>query len=208
MPIEFLADEPDDQDEPAGPAGPPRPRHSALYRVAAGVLVLVAVVVWALTRPSGQPPIGVAQPAPKPPPTTATTTPPPPDTLMCEVGAPVTIAIATAMKRYLRALDLANLSVYRCTRGGAMDGRIVFEAISGHYHHLNIDVEAALRTDGPQASSPRLGADGGRFVLVARIEAIAAGLKVDVSAWGKPGARAPIDAMRNLADFVSLNVVL
>jgi hypothetical protein len=85
---------------------------------------------------------------------------------------------------------------------------VVFEAISGRYHRLTIDVEAALRTNGPPVVSPSLGSDGGRKVLVAQIEALAAGLKVDVNAWGKRGDRAPIDAMRNLADFVSLNVVL
>ena len=112
------------------------------------------------------------------------------------------------MKRNLHALNLATLKVERCSSGATMGGRTVFEAVSGRYHRLNIDVEAALPTDGPQAVSPRLGADHGRYALVARIQAIGAGVKVAVSAWGEPGARAPIDAMRHLADFVSLNVVL
>lgn len=210
MPIEFVAEEPDEPAEPdAGQSGRPRPRRAALYRVAAAALVAVAVIVWALTRPSGTPTNNAAQPTNSPSvltPTAARSSGP--ATLTCEVDAPVTISIAAAMKRYLPALDLANLNVYQCTSGGTMGARIVFEAISGRFHQLNIDVEAALRTDGTQAASPRLGSDGGRYVIVARIEALAAGMKVDVTAWGKRGARAPIDAMRNLADFVSLNVVL
>ena len=175
--------------------------------------MLLAVAVWALTRPSGQSgQTGNAAAGTSTPPPIVTVTPPATpaqaDTLTCEIGAPVTIAIAGAMKRYLPALQLGHLSVYRCVRGAAIDGRVVFEAVSGRYRGLNIDVETALSTDGAQAISPRLGAAGGRYVLVARIEAVAAGLKVAVSAWGRNGARAPVNAMRALADFVSLNVVL
>ena len=210
MPVEFIADEPDEPAEADDASTPPPPGRSTLYRFVAGALVLAAVIVWVLTRPSGQPTSSVAQSAPPSSlvPRTTTASSPGPNSLFCDTDAPAPIAIAGAMKRQLHSLDLATLKVERCTSGGTMDGRTVFEAVSGRYHRLNIDVEAALPTDGPQAVSPRLGADHGRYALVARIQAIGAGVKVAVSAWGEPGARAPIDAMRHLADFVSLNVVL
>ena len=203
MPVEFIDDAEDGDDEPSASL----PRRSVLYRVAAAAIVVVAVVVWALTRPDDN----TAPTATRPTSVQSTfvrRSPPPtlvPDTVSCETGAPVFIPIATAMKRYLPAIDLANLTVYRCVRGGAIDSRVVYEAISAHYHHLTIDVEAALRTDGPPVISP---GHSRNKVPVARIEALAAGLKVDVTAWGARDARAPIDAMRSLADFVSLNVVL
>jgi hypothetical protein len=210
MPIEFLAEEPDEPAEPdAGADDGPRSQRTVVYRVAAGALVLVGVIVWALTRPTDTTPTSAAPPSTVSSPSVAHT----PavveqGTLTCQTDAPVNIPIASAMKRYLPALDLSTLTAYRCVNGGAIDARTMYEAITGRYHHLNIDVEAALRSDGPQVNSLRLGAENGRYVLVARIEALAAGLKVDVSAWGTRGARPPIDAMRRLADFVSLNVVL
>jgi hypothetical protein len=207
MPIEFIDDAEDGEDADNEPSAPP-PRRSVLFRVAAAAIVVVAVVVWALTRPDDN----TAPTATKPTSVQSTfvrrSPTPVPDTRSCQLDAPVMIPIATAMKRFLPALDLADLAAFRCVRGAGIDGRVVFEAISGRYHRLNIDVEAALRTDGSPVMSPSLGSDGGRKVLVAQIEVLAAGLKVDVNAWGKRGDRAPIDAMRDLADFVSLNVVL
>ena len=185
-------------------------RRTVLYRFAAGALVLIGVIAWALTRPGNDTtPTGAAPPSTSPSSSVART----PavvgqGTLTCQTDGPVNIPIAAAMKRYLPALNLATLSAIRCVTSGAIDARTMYEAISGHYHHLTIDVEAAPRSNGPQAITPRPRPENGRYVLVARIEALAAGLKVAVSAWGRRGARAPIDAMRNLADFVSLNVVL
>jgi hypothetical protein len=45
-------------------------------------------------------------------------------------------------------------------------------------------------------------------MLLGRTEAVAAGLQVDVVAYGRRGAVAPLDAMRELGDFISLNVIL
>ncbi len=207
MPVEFI----DDAEGAAEELSAPPPRRPVLYRFAAAALVLVAVIAWALTRPADNMTTGASKPSTSPTdvPTTLVPTSTPAtvgtDILVCQTDAPVMIPIASAMKRYLPAIDLANLTAYRCTRGGGMGGQVVSEGISGRYHRLSIDVEATLRTEvgGAIATPP----DGNR-VLVARIEALAAGLKVNVSAWGRRGDRAPIDAMRSLADFVSLNVVL
>jgi hypothetical protein len=209
MPVEFI-DDAEDAEDGADELRAPQ-RRPALYRFAAAAAVLIAVIAWALTRPADNTTPSASKPSTSP--TTVPTTLVPSSTpstlgtdiLVCQTDAPVMIPIASAMKRYLPGLDLAGLTAYRCTRGGGMGGQVVSEGISGRYHRLRIDVEATLRTevDASIASPPE-----GSRVLVARIEALAAGLKVDVSAWGRRGGRAPIDAMRSLADFVSLNVVL
>ncbi len=210
MPIEFI-DDADDADDGTDERREPPPRRPVLYRLAAAAVVLLAVIAWALTRPADNTATGGSKPSTSPTyvPTTfaasSASATAGTDILVCQTDAPVMIPIASAMKRYLPALDLADLTAYRCTRGSGMGGQVVSEGISGRYHRLSISVEATLRTevDTPIATPP----DAGK-VLVARIEALAAGVKVDVSAWGRSGDRAPIDAMRNLADFVSLNVVL
>ena len=208
--VEFLHDEPD---EPAPPAGRPPRRHVPLHRIGAALVVLAALVVWGLTRPDD----GTGHPAARAPRSTPVPSSPAPSAtpsvqpriIACRLGAPVANEIVTAMQHYLPTIKIDNLRAYRCVRGSGETGRIVFEAISGRVGALNIDVEATLRTGDHAGSiaSPRLGA-GARKVLLGRAESYAAGLQVAVNAYGRAGERAPSYAMRGLADFVSLNVIL
>jgi hypothetical protein len=203
VPIEFL-----DEDAPELPE-PHQPARRGLLRVAAGVAVAAAALAWALTRPDG----GATTAAPRP---TPTPTAHPsraqlgPTTVRCGTGGPVTTELASAMQHFLPAVKIDNLRVYRCVRGSGPDGRIIFEAVSSRYRGMNIDVEAALRGAHPPEVPPQLGAEGGRFVVHARIDTIAAGLEVSVVDWARPGDHRPppAAALTRLADFVSLNVIL
>jgi hypothetical protein len=214
--VEFLSGDSDESDEPAQPPQPPERRYAPLYRIGAVAIALSALVVWGLTRPDGAHQ-SVARPLPTPypsplfpSPTLPPQKPPPPSVIACQLGAPVANEIVTAMQHYLPTVRIDNLRAYRCVRGSGATGRIVFEAISGHVGRFNIDVEATLRT-GDHAgvnASPRLGETAAHFVLLSRAEAVAAGLEVDVNAYGRAGEHPPVFAMRGLADFVSLNVIL
>jgi hypothetical protein len=207
MPVEFVRD----AGAPEPESDEPRPRRTLGLRVLGAVIVLVAALIWVLTRPDG----GGVSGAPRPTPSGQARTSPPPHRangeIRCRTGAPVTDELASAMRHFLPALKVANLSVYRCVRGGGPDGRVVFEAVSGAWHGQNIDVEVAVRGSGVPAESPRLGSHNGSYVTVARIETLAAGLHVAVVDWAPPNLlrpHVPGDAMGKLADFVSLNVVL
>ncbi len=122
----------------------------------------------------------------------------------------MTTELASAMQHFLPTLRVDNLRVYRCVRGRGPAGRIVFEAVSSSYRGQHIDVEASVRGVGDSVDSPHLGATGPRYVMVARIDALAAGTRVSVIDWAPRGshARVPGDEMSKLADFVSLNVIL
>jgi hypothetical protein len=207
MPVEFIQD--DGAPEPE-PSEPPLRRTLGL-RVLGAVIVLVAALIWGLTRPDGGGVSGAPRPTPSGP--AATRLPPQPANgeIRCRTRAPVTDELASAMRHFLPALKVANLSVYRCVRGGGPKGRVVFEAVSGAWHGQNIDVEVSVRGAGVPAESPRLGSHNGSYVTVARIETLAAGLHVAVVDWAPPNLlrpHVPGDAMGKLADFVSLNVVL
>jgi hypothetical protein len=208
--IEFVHDERPDSDGGARPPRRPTSRRAVAYRLAAVTAVLVALATWALTRPS-------ASPAPREQavasPSGARTPTPSPSTqrvnVVCRLGAPVANDIYDAMRHYLPSIVIRNLGAFRCVRGAGASGRILFEAISGRYRGLNIDVETTLRVRAGEGASatPGLGAEPG-YVLLGRTEAVAAGLQVDVVAYGRRGAIAPLDAMRELGDFISLNVIL
>jgi hypothetical protein len=206
MPVEFLSSEPDEPDP--GPRN--TSRHAALLRLAAAVAVLVALVVWAVTRPEG----GARRVSVADPPASApASTPQPPDTVVafhCEVGAPLDNGIESAMWHYFRGIAIRNLGVFRCERGSGPSGRVLFQAVSGRYHGVNIDLEARLRTaHGVDAGvSPHLGSVHGQLPLLAQIKAISVNLEVTVNAYGAPGAAVPGDRMQKLCDFVSLNLVL
>src|SRR6478752_5907609 len=105
MPVEFLSAEPD---EPA-PGPPQTSRHATLLRVAAAVVVLAALVVWALTRPDGTQHRASAA---HPPASAPTSTMPGPGTVVafhCKLGAPVDNAIESAMWHYFRGIAIRNL---------------------------------------------------------------------------------------------------
>lgn len=206
MPVEFIQD--DGAPEPESYEPPPR-RTLGLRVLGAGI-VLVAALIWGLTRPDG----GGGSAAPRPTPSGQSPSrpvAPASGEIRCRTGAPVTDELASAMRHFLPALKVANLSVYRCVRGGGPKGRVVFEAVSGAWHGQNIDVEVSVRGAGVPAESPRLGSHNGSYVTIARIETLAAGLHVAVVDWAPPNLlqpHVPGDAMGKLADFVSLNVVL
>lgn len=201
MPIEFL-----DAEQPA-PAGPEPPaRRSLLVRLLAGAAVVAAVLAWALTRPDG----GGTTAVPRATPTPTATGHLAPATVRCSTGGPVTTELASAMQHFLPTLRVDNLRVYRCVRGSGPAARIVFEAVSSVYRGQHIDVEASVRGVGDPAVSPHLGATDDSYVTVARIDTLAAGLRVSVVDWAPRGAHPKIPAgpMSKLADFVSLNVIL
>jgi hypothetical protein len=208
MPVEFIQDD-DDAPEPS-PYEPP-PRRTFALRVLGAVVVLVAALIWALTRPDGGGVSGAARPNPSPHPPSRSASPPAGQTFSCRMRAPVTDELASAMRHFLPALRVANLSVYRCVHGSGPKGRVVFEAVSGAWHGQNIDVEVSVRGIDSPAESPGLGSHNGSYVTVARIETVAAGLHVSVVDWAPPNLlrpHVPGGAMSRLADFVSLNVVL
>jgi hypothetical protein len=206
MPVEFLSHTPDEPDP-----GPPEPsRHVPLLRVGAALAVLAALVVWALTRPEGTDHrAAAAHPSTSAP---AVTTPGPVTVVAfhCTMGAPLDNEIESAMWHYFHGIAIRNLGVFRCIRGSGPSGRVLFQAVSGRYHGVNIDLEARLRTvHGVGADlSPHLGSAHSRYPLLARIKAISVNLDVTVNAYGRRGAAVPGDRMRKLCDFVSLNVVL
>ncbi|MGH8860645.1 MAG: hypothetical protein ACRDVG_05330, partial [Jatrophihabitantaceae bacterium] len=180
------------------------------YRIAAAALAVAALVVFALTRsdsPSRQPAATAPTPIVAPTPSARQS-----DTkvnVVCRLGAPVANDISAAIRHYFPHITIRNLGAYRCVRGSGASGRILFEAITGSYGGLNIDVETTLRGAGPGVNTgPQLGNDNRHNVLLARTEAIAVGLQVDVVAYGRAGRRPPVDAMRALGDFISLNVIL
>lgn len=192
--VEFLEPEPDEKlPEPA-----PVPRHRALLtRAATVVVVLAAVAVWALTRTDP-----VRRPAPASPrPTTAST--PAPEVIACHAGRP-SPDLTAPMARYLNGLAVTSLAGFRCVRAG----KTVFESISGHYHSVDIELQAVVRGIGAENLSLHAGNERSRMMVVARLEALTAGLHVIVLAYGRHGAVPPIPAMRRLVDYVSLNVVL
>lgn len=209
MPVEFLGD--DDDAPPTAPAASSG-RRSLVLRVLAVAVAAIAGLAWVLTRPdgggvSGAPRATVTvRPSPIPSPTYPTAL----QTISCRTGAPVTTDVASAMRHFLPALKVANLNAYRCVRGHGPGSRIVFEAVTGRFRGMNIDVEATRRGFGKPMPSPHLGAEGGKYVELARIETVAAGLRVAVVDYARPGRHRvpPGDAMLRLADFVSLNVVL
>ena len=209
MPVEFLNSGPDEPD----PGPEPTTGHVSLLRIAAVVAVLAALVVWAVTRPDGSGHRAAAARSGTPSP--AATTPPARHggivaEFTCTFGAPVDNEIESAMWHYFPGIAIRHLGVFRCARGSGPSGRVLFQAVSGRYHGVNIDLEARLRTaHGVDAGmSPRLGSVHGRYPLLARIKAISVNLEVTVNAYGRPGAAIPGDRMQKLCDFVSLNLVL
>lgn len=207
MPVEFISDD----DSPEPPRYEPPRRRTLALRVLGAVVALVAALLWVLTRPDGGGVSGAPRPTPSGHTSPSRSTPPSRTAVSCRTRAPVTDELASAMRHFLPALKVANLSVYRCVRGAGPQGRVVFEAVSGAWHGQNIDVEVAVRGVDAPAESPRLGSHNGSYVTVARIETVAAGLHVAVVDWAPPNLLRPDvpgDAMGRLADFVSLNVVL
>lgn len=214
MPVEFLSAEPP---EPVRPDSvpPDRQRHATWLRVAAAVVVLAALVVWALTRPDAahHPAAAPATTAPETAPSARPSTGAAPGSVIalhCVTGAPLANELESAMWHYFRGIAIRNLGAYRCVRGSGPSGRVLFQAVTGRYRGVNIDLEARLRTaHGVGADiSPRLGSAHGRYQLLAQIKAISVDLEVTVNAYGRPGARVPGDRMQRLCDFVSLNLVL
>lgn len=206
MPVEFLSHGPDEPE----PGPPESSRHAALLRVAAALVVLAALVVWALTRPDGgHHRVAAAHPSAS----TAVEPTPLPHAVVafrCAVGAPLNDEIESAMWHYFHGIAIRNLGVFRCVRGTGPSGRVLFQAVTGRYRGVNIDLEARLRTvHGVDPDlSPHLGSAHSRYPLLAQIKAISVNLDVTVNAYGRPGAAVPGDRMQKLCDFVSLNVVL
>ncbi|HEY2298109.1 MAG TPA: hypothetical protein VGH43_10310 [Jatrophihabitans sp.] len=204
-PVEFLNSGPGD------PGAPRRPGHGTVLRVAAALAVIAALVIWAATRPDGSRRHETA--AAKPSASSSTAVSPAPSILLavhCEVGAPLANEIESAMWHFLHGIAIRNLGVYRCERGAGPSGRVLFQAVTGRYRGVNVDLEARLRTVhgvGPDVS-PHLGSVHGRYPLLAQIKALSVNLEVTVNAYGHRGQQLPLDRMRRLCDYVSLNLIL
>lgn len=113
------------------------------------------------------------------------------------------------MRRFLPGIRIRNLGAYRCVRRSAGSARIVSETVSGRYRGMVIGVETDLRGGAPGRPVPGLLDDGaGHGAVIARVETIAAGLHVAVTAYGTARDEPPDARLRDLADFISLNVVL
>jgi hypothetical protein len=180
-------------------------------RTAALAVVLAALAAWVLTRPGGGPDQPTVVKTVTPSPRATSTAPRAPVTTMteCRFGAPVATEINQAMLRFLPGIRVNNLGAYRCVRGSGSSARIVYEKITGAYRGVVIGVETDLPVRDPVQPVPGLLDDGaGHGAVLARVEAIAAGLHVAVTAYGRERSVAPSEAMRRLADFISLNVVL
>jgi hypothetical protein len=204
-PVEFLNSGPDD------PGAWRRSGRGPILRVAISLAVIAALVIWAATRPDGS---RHHQTAAATPSTSSSTviSPAPPMLLAvhCAVGAPLANEIESAMWHYLHGIAIRNLGVYRCERGAGPSGRVLFQAVTGRYRGVNVDLEARLRTAngvGPDVS-PHLGSVHGRYPLLAQIKALSVNLEVTVNAYGRRGQQLPLDRMRRLCDYVSLNLIL
>jgi hypothetical protein len=208
-PVEFLDSAPEEPRDPRRPGRRER-GHGPILRVAAALAVVAALVVWAATRPDDTHHKSVAAPPTPTPSVTVVPAPPMMLAVHCAVGAPLATELQSAMWHYLHGIAIRNLGVYRCVRGAGPSGRVLYQAVSGHYHGVNVDLEARLRTaNGVGADvSPRLGSVHGKYPLLAQIKAVSVNLEVTVNAYGHRGQQLPLNQMRRLCDFVSLNLVL
>lgn len=181
------------------------------YRLLGAVVLVAALVAWMLTRPADRMahPAALRTSAPVPTASASKSDEPVTTTTECTFGAPVATEINRAMLRFLPGIRIRNLGAYRCVRGTGPSARIVYETITGRYRGVVIGVETDLPVKDPIKPAPGLLDEGaGHGAVLARVEAIAAGLHVAVTAYGTARSVAPAGQMRDLADFISLNVVL
>lgn len=201
MPVEFVHTEPDDA-APPDPAPPPRHR-TLLVRALVVALIVAAVAAWALTRTDPAP--ARHRPTAVPAPTSRMSTPSilPAQLMICRAAVRPPDLLA-AVRRFVHHVVVDRTGGVRCRRAG----HVVYESITAHLAAVTIRIEAVARSaDGDTNLVPQSGARRGG-VLLARIEALTAGLHVQVVAFGPRHTVPPYDALRRLADFVSLNVVL
>jgi hypothetical protein len=213
--VEFLPEEFSD-DQPAGPAPAETRRLSPWWRSIVLATVVLAFVAWVATRPSD-----TKQPkASRPTTSVATTSAPSPSrvvaalplhvstrTVTCPTGVPVQTDIRQAMSRYLPSVVINYPTSYQCNRGIGIDQRIVFETVQGRYRGLVITV--ALTTPMPGGVPVFAPASPGRrLVLLDRVLVQSVGVKVEITASGRPGGTAPETRMRALAGYLGTNIRL
>jgi hypothetical protein len=209
--VEFLPEEHDDAAPVVEDEGQPRvPRRSVRSWAVRGAFVALVVAVlatWIATRPDGahraQPQAGASSP-----PDIAEHLPPELGTVQCTFGAPVETEISDAMKRFLRPIAIANLRAYRCVRGTGTGERVVSETVLGLHHGLTIQVDTSTNGLDLAPGVPDIGTDEHSQVLLGGVESEAAGLTVRVTVRGPIGRTPPRRKITDLAEFLSLNLVL
>jgi hypothetical protein len=220
--IEFLPEEFDDG-APLPEPEPPRrsvPLHRALRWGALAIIAAIAVT-WVLTRPgTGGPATGAGAPvatrtvAPSVSPAPVATFAP--DAMVtCGLGTPVADEVTAAMHRYLPGIVVDNLNSYRCVRTVRAFDRIVFEAVRGHYHRLDVVIELTARAARGEVPLPEFHESdlgGAGLPTVRTIQTEGAALLVRIAVSGPRHAPAPSEALTTalsgLADFLTLNIYL